>query len=148
MVNEAAASIIGLPAASLTGHPVTNIIPKTKTLLEECFRCVRNGEPLADQQLAWQGRHYQLIFGVLRDQSFIGLSIAVIDVTRRTHIERHLRESRRRLRSGADMHLPAKHVAARARIRLPEAQVHLPKAVRLWAVRGKVRHRGRGDSVL
>src|SRR3546814_4620223 len=83
MVNEAAASIIGLPAASLTGHPVTNIIPKTKTLLEECFRCVRNGEPLADQQLAWQGRHYQLIFGVLRDQSFIGLSIAVIDVTRR-----------------------------------------------------------------
>src|SRR3546814_448772 len=81
MVNEAAASIIGLPAASLTGHPVTNIIPKTKTLLEECFRCVRNGEPLADQQLAWQGRHYQLIFGVLRDQSFIGLSIAVIDVT-------------------------------------------------------------------
>src|SRR3546814_8518339 len=97
MVNEAAASIIGLPAASLTGHPVTNIIPKTKTLLEECFRCVRNGEPLADQQLAWQGRPYQLIFGVLRDQSFIGLSIAVIDVTRRTHIERHLRDSRRRL---------------------------------------------------
>src|SRR3546814_20611781 len=38
-----------------------------------------------------------LIFGVLRDQSFIGLSIAVIDVTRRTHIKRHLRESRRRL---------------------------------------------------
>src|SRR3546814_21156285 len=90
MVNEAAASIIGLPAASLTGHPVTNIIPKTKTLLEECFRCVRNGEPLADQQLAWQGRHYHLIFGVLRDQSFIGLSIAVIDVTRRPHILRHL----------------------------------------------------------
>src|SRR3546814_16986830 len=47
----------------------------------------------------------------------------------------------RRLRSGADMHLPAKHVAARARIRLPAAQVHLPKAVRLWAVRGKVRKR-------
>src|SRR3546814_11721752 len=95
MVNEAAASIIGLPAASLTGHPATNIIPKTKTLLEECFRCVRNGEPLADQQLAWQGRHYQLIFGVLRDQSFIGLTIAVIDVTRRTHIECNLLESRR-----------------------------------------------------
>src|SRR3546814_8297372 len=54
----------------------------------------------------------------------------------------------RRLRSGADMHLPAKHVAARARIRLPEAQVHLPKAVRLWAVRGKVRNRVRGDRVL
>src|SRR3546814_15852212 len=35
MVNEAAASIIGLPAASLTGHPVTNIIPKTKTLRSE-----------------------------------------------------------------------------------------------------------------
>src|SRR3546814_16057762 len=35
MVNEAAASIIGLPAASLTGHPVTHIIPKTKTLLDE-----------------------------------------------------------------------------------------------------------------
>src|SRR3546814_19113152 len=44
----------------------------------------------------------------------------------------------RRRRSGADMHLPAKHVAARARIRLPDAQVHLPKAVRLWAVGGKV----------
>lgn len=101
-VNLCMAELLGSQPDSLAGRFVASALADADTILSSCFAKADVGEPLADLDIAWQGRRFQLSFSALVEDGRVrALSVAAADISRRVRTEERLLKSRQRLLSVA-----------------------------------------------
>ena len=98
--NELASRILTSDAGKrVIGRSLVEFIPEAAALLAGTVEAAFAGEDLPERRFSWGGRHYQVSFGKMRDESGVMSSLVVlaVDVTRYVAIEQKLRLAVRRL---------------------------------------------------
>lgn len=99
-VNMRMAALLGSQPESLVGRFAASAIADADTILSSCFAKADAGKPLADLDIAWEGRRFQLSFSALVENGRVSkLSVAAADISRRVQTEERLIKSRQRLLS-------------------------------------------------
>ncbi len=99
VANHALAALLGDPLGRLVGQPVADYLPKDQLDVARCLVRLDAGEALADLQLDWQQRHYQIAVQGVRDPAgqVIGLTLALTDVTEQYRMREELAAANARL---------------------------------------------------
>lgn len=104
IANRALAALLGDSLNRLVGRPIADFLPEDQLDVARCFVRLDAGETLADLELDWRERHYQVGLQGVRDpaEQVIGLTLALTDVTEQYRMREQLAAANARLSEVAE----------------------------------------------
>lgn len=96
--NNAAADVLGVPAAALAGRSLLEQLPHIAALANRAIALLDQGCPTLECEIGFDGRHYQVSVNPFGAADRIeGMIVAATDITRRHRVAQRLRATKRRL---------------------------------------------------
>lgn len=102
--NDTMGTLCGVPARELIGRKLNEFLPMSEDGREKnAFVILDAGGQIANRDVAWDAKQYEMIVKPLRDISGVitGLTVALVDITERVHTKRALQEAKQRLETYA-----------------------------------------------